>query len=115
MDLTKPHLEDVPDITDISGHNLLIALVQLEMILWYLCMIIALFGILDTFLRWDPYLLGIIAFMISYTLINALLSEEVADTYYRYRAALVAPVLLFADYRPLVNRIRNIITRKTLY
>lgn len=113
--LTKPHLEDVPDITDISGHNLLIALVQLEMILWYLCMIIALFGILDTFLRWDPYLLGIIAFMISYTLINALLSEEVADTYYRYRAALVAPVLLFADYRPLVNRIRNIITRKTLY
>jgi len=112
--LTEPHLEKVPDITDISGHYLLIALVRFEMILWYLCMIIALFGILDAFLRWDPYLLGIIAFVIGYSLINALISEEVADTYYRYRAALVAPVLLFADYRPLINRMKTIISRKTL-
>ncbi|NMA65135.1 MAG: hypothetical protein GX957_02700 [Clostridiaceae bacterium] len=113
--LTQPHLEDVPDITDISGQYVLITLVRFEMVLWYLCMVVALFGVLDALLRWDPYLLGIIAFIISYTLINALISEEVADTYYRYRAALIAPVLLFADYRPLINRIRNIITRKTLY
>lgn len=113
--LTQPHLESVANITDISGNYALVTLVQLEMILWYILMIVAIFGILDALLRWDPYLLGIIAFIISYSLINALLSEEVADTYYRYRAAIVAPVLLFADWRPLFNQVRNVLSRRTLY
>lgn len=113
--LTRPHLEEAANITDISGNFALVALVQTEMILWYLLMIIAVFGILDALLKWDPYLLGILAFIVSYGLINSLLSEEVADTYYRYRAAIVAPVLLFADWRPLFNHVKSVLSRRTLY
>lgn len=109
--LAKPYPENVPSITDISGNNLAITIVRIEMILWYICMILAVFGFLDTLLKWDPYLLGIIAFIVSYSLINALISENVQETYYRYRAAIVAPVLLFADFRPLVKTIKSILLR----
>ncbi len=112
--LTKPHLENVDNITDISGNYFAVTMVRLEMVFWYLCMVIALFGVLDAMLKWDPYLLGIVAFIIFYSLINALISENVADTYFRYRAAIVAPVLLFADYRPFLNNLKTLIIGKAI-
>ncbi|MCX7771892.1 MAG: hypothetical protein N2376_02105 [Clostridia bacterium] len=110
--LTKPHLENVPSITDIAGNYFAVTVVRLEMVLWYICMIFAIFGILDTILKWDPYLIGILAFIVSYSLINALVSENVGETYFRYRAAIVAPILLFADYRPFLSSLKGFITGK---
>jgi hypothetical protein len=107
--LTEPHLDSVANITDISGNYLFVTIVRVEMVFWYVCMIFALFGFLDAFLKWDPYKLGILAYIISYSLINALISESVADTYYRYRAAIVAPVLLFTDPRPLIDHIKTLV------
>jgi len=107
--LTKPHLEEVPFIPDIAANPLAITIVRAEMILWYICMIISVFGIMYALIKWDPYLLGLIVFIVSYSLINALISENVADTYYRYRAAIVAPLLLFADYRPFFDKIKSLL------
>lgn len=110
--LTKPHLEEAPFIPDIAGNPLAITVVRIEMILWYLCLIISVFGIMYTLIKWDPFLLGVLAFIVSYSLINALISENVADTYYRYRAGIVAPLFLFADYKPFFSKIKALIIRK---
>lgn len=104
--LTKPHLEDVPYITDIAANTIAIIVVKIEMLLWYLCMIVSVFGIMHAFIRWDSYLIGVLVFIVSYGLINALISEDVADTYYRYRAVITAPALLFADYRLLFQKMK---------
>lgn len=111
--LTKPHPEDVPYITDIAANTIAIILVRTEMLLWYICMVISIFGIMHTFIRWDPYLIGVLAFIVSYGLINALISEDVADTYYRYRAAIIAPVMLFADYKLFFQKIKALIMGKS--
>ncbi|NLB79803.1 MAG: hypothetical protein GX796_13455 [Clostridiaceae bacterium] len=111
--LTKPHMEDVPYITDIAANTIAIIVVKAEMLLWYLCMIISVFGIMHTFIRWDPYLIGVLAFIVSYGLINALISEDVADTYYRYRATIIAPVMLFADYRLFFQKLKASIMGKS--
>lgn len=111
--LTRPHLEEVDNITDISGNYAAVTIVRIEQVLWYICMILAIFGFLNTLLEWDPYLLGLIAFIVSYTLINALISENVADTYYRYRAAIIAPMLLFADYRPVIRNLKTMLMGKS--
>ncbi len=113
--LTKPHFEDVPYITDIAANTIAIIIVKIEMLLWYLCLVISVFGIMHTFIRWDPYLIGVLAFIVSYGLINALISENVADTYYRYRAAITAPLLLFADYRLFFQKIKALIVEKSYH
>lgn len=107
--LTKPHLEEVPFIPDIACNPLAITVVRIEMILWYICMVISVFGIMFALIKWDPFLLGLLAFIVSYSLINALISENVADTYYRYRAAIIAPLLLFADYKPFFSKIKDLL------
>lgn len=109
--LTKPHLDEVAFIPDIAANPPIIIIVRIEMILWYVCMIVAIFGIMYTLIKLDPYLLGMLVFIVSYGLVNALISEDVADTYYRYRAAIVAPTLLFADYRLLFNKMKTLIIR----
>lgn len=111
--LTRPHLDEVDNITDISGNYAAVTLVRIEQVLWYVCMILAIFGVLNSLLEWDPYLIGIIAFIASYTLINALISETIADTYYRYRAAIIAPMLLFADYRPFMRNLKSLVIGKS--
>lgn len=112
--LTKPQLNKVSTISDISGNVAAVTLVQLEMLLWYLCMIFAIFGAIEAVMKWNPYLIGIMAFILTYTLINALVSENVGATYYRYRAAIVAPMLLFIDFRPFFRTVRRIITNKSI-
>jgi hypothetical protein len=37
------------------------------------------FGILDALIRWDPYLLGLLTFILAYSMINALISENVGE------------------------------------
>lgn len=111
--LTQPHMEKVGRISDISGNALAITAVKIEQLLWYLCLVIAIFGIIHAILEWNPYLLGLLAFIVSYSLINALICEDVGETYYRYRAAIVAPTLLIADYRPLFTSLRSIIKGRT--
>lgn len=111
--LTQPHMEKVSRISDISGNVFAVTAVQIEQILWYLCMVIAIFGIINAILEWNPYILGLLAFIVSYSLINALICEDVGETYYRYRAAIVAPTLLIADFRPLIASLRSIIKSKT--
>lgn len=106
--LTKPHLEDVPYITDIAANTMAIILVKIEMLLWYISLVISVFGIMHAFIRWDPYLIGVLAFIVSYGLINALISENVADTYYRYRAAIIAPMMLFVDYKLFFREIKTL-------
>jgi len=111
--LTQPHMEKVSRISDISGNAFAITAVKIEQLLWYLCLVIAIFGIIHAILEWNPYLLGLLAFIVSYSLINALICEDVGETYYRYRAAIVAPTLLIADYRPLFTSLRSIIKGRT--
>jgi len=110
--LTKPHLEDVPYITDIAANTTAIVIVKAEMLLWYLGLVISVFGIMHAFIKWDPYQIGILAFIVSYGLINALISENVPDTYYRYRAAIIAPMLLFVDYNSFFRDIKDLIMGK---
>jgi len=110
--LTKPHLDDVPYITDIAANTTAIIIVKAEMLLWYLGLVISIFGIMHAFIKWDPYQIGILAFIVSYGLINALISENVPDTYYRYRAAIIAPMLLFVDYKSFYQDIKALIMGK---
>ena len=110
--LTKPYLEDVPYITDIAANTTAIIIVKAEMLLWYLGLVISVFGIMHAFIKWDPYQIGILAFIVSYGLINALISENVPDTYYRYRAAIIAPMLLFVDYKSFYQDIKALIMGK---
>lgn len=107
--LTKPHLEDVPYITDIAANTMAIIIVKIEMLLWYLGLVISVFGIMYAFIRWDPYLIGVLAFIVSYGLINALICEDVPDTYYRYRAAIIAPTMLFVDYKLFFRELKALI------
>ncbi len=111
--LTKPHLDEIQFIPDIAGNPLAITVVRIEMILWYLCLIISVFGIMYSLIKWDPFLLGILAFIIAYSLVNSLISENVADTYYRYRAAIVAPLLLFADYKPFFKKVKGLLIKES--
>lgn len=105
--LTKPHLRDIQQITDIKGNVLAIGIVSAEMILWYLLMFVALFGIAHILLKMNPFLIGLLLFVLSYSAINALIAESIAETYFRYRAFIVAPVLLLADFRPLMIDLRQ--------
>jgi len=110
--LTKPYLEEVPYITDIAANTTAIIIVKAEMLLWYLGLVISIFGIMHSFIKWDPYRIGVLAFIVSYGLINALISENVPDTYYRYRAAIIAPMLLFVDYKSFYRDIKGLIMGK---
>lgn len=107
--LTQPYLAKVSRISDISGNWFAITAVRIEQLLWHLCLVIAIFGTINAILERNPYLLGLLAFIVAYSLINALICEDVGETYYRYRAAIVGPILLLADYRPLLESIRSII------
>lgn len=99
--LAKPYPKDLPYMTFIMDQPVAVVALQIEMWLWYGIMAFALLGIISAFLRMHPFLAGMVAFIGSYTLINALISENIGETYLRYRAFIVAPVLLFADWRPL--------------
>lgn len=98
------------DIQDINYSGKLRLVVQLDMIAWYLSLFLILAGIYNTFRKKDSYFLGLLSFLISYMLINAFIAENVADTLYRYRAAVVGLAVLFIDggmIRRILGRFGN--------
>jgi hypothetical protein len=101
---TSPHLSEILEISDLQGQGLAAAVVAAEMILWYLLLPASVFGMMEAALKKNAFLVGMAAFIILYSFINILVAEEISDTYYRYRAFIVAPVLLFSDPVPTLRR-----------
>ncbi len=101
---TEPHPGSVEEISDLQGQPLASAAVVAEMLLWYAAMICAIFGMMDGTLRRDAFLIGLIVFIALYSGINILIAENISDTYYRYRAFIVAPVFLFCNPLPAFRR-----------
>ena len=87
------------NIADIQNSGKTQFIVSIDMIIWYICMFLILTGIYSAFKNKDSYLLGLLSFIASYIVINAVLAESVADTVYRYRAAIVGLSVLFIDGR----------------
>ena len=58
--LTQPHLEKVSRISDISGNKVAITAVKIEQLLWYICLVISIFGIINAILERNPYILGLL-------------------------------------------------------
>ena len=112
--LLRPYPSQAGNISDIAGNEAAIILLRLEQHLWYVCLALAFFGALNAFMKWNPFLLGILAYIVTYSAINILISENVAETYFRYRAALIGPVLLLADPRPFINNLRGYLTGKSV-
>lgn len=101
---TEPHPASIGEISDIQGQPLAAAAVIAEMLIWYAAMICAIFGMMDGTLRADAFLIGLIVFVALYSGINILIAENISDTYYRYRAFIVAPVFLFCNPVPAFRR-----------
>jgi hypothetical protein len=96
--LTMPNPTHI-NIADIKSSGKTQFIVSIDMIIWYVCMFLILTGIYSAFKNKDSYLLGLLSFIASYIVINAVLAESVADTVYRYRAAIVGLSVLFIDGR----------------
>ncbi len=86
------------NIADISYSKLLQFVVSTDMIIWYFCLVFMLPGIYSAIRKKNSYMIGIMAFLASYILINALVVENVPDTIYRYRSVIVGTLLLFIDW-----------------
>jgi hypothetical protein len=104
---TKPYPDQIIEITDIRGNTPAIIFTKIEIILWYLALLLAATGSIYCVLKGNPYLIGILAYIVVYSLINALIAENISETYFRYRAFIYAPILLFADYRPLLSLLKQ--------
>ena len=85
------------NISDISFSNKVQLVVKIDMIIWYICLFLILTGIYSAFKTRDSYFLGLLSFIAVYILINAVIAENVADTVYRYRSAIVGLTILFID------------------
>lgn len=99
------------NIADISFSKLLQSVVSADMMAWYFCLVSMLPGFYSAIRKKNSYLLGIMAFLASYILINAVVVENVPDTIYRYRSVIVGTSLLFIDWgaiSSLVKRLRGI-------
>jgi len=94
------------NIADISFSTLLQFVVSADMVAWYFCLLAMLPGIYSALRKNNCYMLGIMAFLASYILINAMVVENVPDTIYRYRSAIVGTSLLFIDW-DAVSRMGN--------
>lgn len=91
------------NISDISFSNKVQLVVQIDMIVWYICLFLILTGIYSAFKTRDSYFLGLLSFISVYILINAVIAESAADTVYRYRSAIVGLTILFIDGRVIKN------------
>ncbi len=85
------------NIKDIKGSNILESVVSMDMMGWYACLILMLSGIYSSIKRKEPYMLGLLAFLVTYVVINVPVVENVSDTIYRYRSVIVGISLMFID------------------
>ena len=95
------------DIADIQGNKKVEFIVAMDMVAWYVCLVLMLTGIYAAFRRRKSCLIGLLAFTASYVFINAVVVENVADTIYRYRSVIIGTSLLLIDG----NVFKNITTR----
>lgn len=105
--LTMPNPAHI-NIADIRSSAKTQFVVSVDMIIWYICMFLILTGIYSAFKNKDSYLLGLLSFIATYIIINAVLADSVADTVYRYRAAIVGLSVLFIDGRVINSIVRQI-------
>lgn len=105
--LTEPHPRHIKDISDLQGQSPAMSAVLAEMLLWYLLMFLSLFGMMEATLRGRTFLMGMIVFILLYSGVNILVAENISDTYYRYRAFIIAPVMLFSDPFPALRLMRH--------
>lgn len=91
-----PYPGDI-NIADIRGNEFIEFIVSLDIIVWYTCIIFIIPGIVAMFRKRNGFFMGLLAFMATYIIINALVVENVADTIYRYRSIIVGISLLFMD------------------
>lgn len=98
--LTLPHPTNV-DVEDIKGMDEIISVVKVDMLLWYLCLLLAIIRAFKLIRNRDPYLAGMLAFIAVYIIINALLTDSNSRTAYRYRCQMIWPMLLVADWSML--------------
>ena len=91
------------DIADIRGNEPLQFIVSADMVIWYFCLLFMLTGIYSAIKKKDSYMLGVMAFLASYILINALVVENVSDTIYRYRSVIVGTSLLFINWDLIIS------------
>ncbi len=90
-------------IEEISGSTILNMIVSIDMLSWYVCMLLIAAGIFYSIKNKESLLLGILAFLISYIVINILVVENVSDTIYRYRSVIVGPALMFIDWKVIAR------------
>jgi|GEM_PF-299063 len=85
-------------IAEISGSIVLNAIVSADMIFWYACMLLMIPGIAEAIKNKESFLLGLLAFLTAYNVINIIAVENVPDTIYRYRSVTIGISLLFTDW-----------------
>ncbi|NLK88513.1 MAG: hypothetical protein GX279_13675 [Clostridiaceae bacterium] len=93
-------------IEEISKSTILNIIVSVDMLFWYGCMLLIAAGIFFSAKRKESFLLGILAFLACYIVINILVVENVSDTIYRYRSVIIGPALMFID-RDVIGRLKR--------
>lgn len=96
------------NIADIKGSNILESVVSMDMMAWYVCLILMLSGIYSSLRRKEPYMLGLLAFLVTYIAINVPVVENVSDTIYRYRSIIIGVSLMFIDLNVIGSVFRRI-------
>ena len=99
------------DIADIKGSWKATFFVQLDMIAWYICLILIPSGIYAALKKRDSCFVGLLAFITTYILINAMLVENVSDTILRYRSVIVGLMILFIDGNVIGNFLKKLNTQ----
>jgi hypothetical protein len=92
-----------PGLEDISSSTFLNVIVSVDMLAWYVCLPLIAAGVFFNIKKKESLLLGILAFLVSYIIINILVVENVSDTIYRYRSVIVGPALMFIDWSVLAR------------
>lgn len=95
------------DIDDIAGNKKIEWIVSMDIIVWYVCLLLMLTGIYSTLRQKDSCFIGILTYLGSYVFINALVVENVADTIYRYRSVILGLSLLFIDWGVLKKLVEH--------
>lgn len=104
------------DIADIQGSRKVELIVGMDMIAWYISLLLMLTGIYSTFKRKETFFMGLLTFLAAYIFINAIVVENVADTILRYRSVIIGTSLLFIDgdvFRNIITRFEHYIRFKT--
>lgn len=83
----------------IQGTPIAVFSIQVEMIVYYVLLVLFLVGSVFAVRRRDPFLIALLLFIVFYSVPNILFSEFVSDTILRYRSVIIGPMLpVVAEY-----------------